>query len=158
MLKGEISACAQVEIRIILFLWMEPHEAVSLGSRIDVQRTTSIFTLFISLFEFLLMSCLLIQNNEVLGFPGGSSGKESACSAEHQGLIPGLGRSLEKEMATHSSTLAWKIPWTEEPGRLYSPWGHKELDTTEQLSHKLMFLIHGTWVYDLAVRIFSCSM
>ena len=39
---------------------------------------------------------------------------------------------LEKEMATHSSTLAWKIPWTEEPGS-YSPWGHKELDTTERL-------------------------
>jgi len=37
---------------------------------------------------------------------------------------------LEKEMATHSSILAWKIPWTEEPG-YYSPWGHKELDTTE---------------------------
>ena len=37
---------------------------------------------------------------------------------------------LEKEMATHSSPLAWKIPWTEEPGRL-QPWGHKELDTTE---------------------------
>ena len=33
--------------------------------------------------------------------------------------------SLEKEMATHSSTLAWKIPWMEEPGRLYSPWGRK---------------------------------
>ena len=39
---------------------------------------------------------------------------------------------LEKEMATHSSTLAWKIPWMEKPGR-YSPWGHKESDTTEQL-------------------------
>ena len=38
-------------------------------------------------------------------------------------------------MATHSSILAWKIPWTEEPGRLYSPWGHKELDTTKQLTH-----------------------
>ena len=35
---------------------------------------------------------------------------------------------LEKGMATHSSTLAWKIPWTEEPGG-YSPWGHKESDT-----------------------------
>ena len=35
---------------------------------------------------------------------------------------------LEKEMATHSSTLAWKIPWTEEPGRL-CPWGGKESDT-----------------------------
>ena len=36
---------------------------------------------------------------------------------------------LEKEMATHSSILAWKIPWTEEPGS-YNPWGYKELDTT----------------------------
>ena len=38
---------------------------------------------------------------------------------------------LEKEMAPHSSILAWKIPWTEEPGRLYSLWGHKELDTMD---------------------------
>ena len=35
----------------------------------------------------------------------------------------------EKEVAPRSSTLAWKIPWTEEPGG-YSPWGHKESDTT----------------------------
>ena len=40
--------------------------------------------------------------------------------------------TLEKEMATHSSTLTWKIPWTEEPGRLQSM-GSKESDTTEQL-------------------------
>ena len=45
----------------------------------------------------------------------------------------GLGDPLEKEKATHSSVLAWKIPWTEEPGRLYSPWGHKESDVTVQL-------------------------
>ena len=32
---------------------------------------------------------------------------------------------LEKEMATHSSMFAWEIPWTEEPGGLYSPWGRK---------------------------------
>ena len=45
-----------------------------------------------------------------------------------------LGREdpLEKEVATHSSTLACKIPWTEEPVG-YSPQGHKESDTTEQL-------------------------
>ena len=35
-------------------------------------------------------------------------------------LIPGLGRSLEEGMATHSSVLAWRIPWTEEPGGLQS--------------------------------------
>ena len=50
-------------------------------------------------------------------FPGGSDVKESAYNAEDSGSIPGSGRSLEKEMATHSSVLALKIPWTEEPGR-----------------------------------------
>ena len=39
---------------------------------------------------------------------------------------------LEKEMATHSSFLAWRIPWTEELGGLQST-GHKESDTTDQL-------------------------
>ena len=38
---------------------------------------------------------------------------------------------LEKGMATHSSVLAWRIPCTEEPDRLYSLWGHKELDMTK---------------------------
>ena len=47
-------------------------------------------------------------------------GKESACNAGDVGSIPGLGRSLEKEMATHSSILAWRIQWTEEPGGLQS--------------------------------------
>ena len=47
--------------------------------------------------------------------------KESTCSAGDPGSIPGLGRSPgKKEMATHSSILAWKIPWMEEPGRLQS--------------------------------------
>ena len=41
--------------------------------------------------------------------------------------------SLEKEMETHSSILAWEIPWTEKPGGLHSPWGHKKSHTTEQL-------------------------
>ena len=51
---------------------------------------------------------------------GGSDGKESACSAGDLGLIPEFGRSPEKGMATHSSILAWTIPWTEEPGGLPS--------------------------------------
>ena len=42
----------------------------------------------------------------MLDFPGGSDGKESACNAGDLGLIPGSERSLEKEMATHSSILA----------------------------------------------------
>ena len=40
---------------------------------------------------------------------------------------------LEKDMATHPSILAWRIPWTEEPGGLWTM-GHKELDTTERLT------------------------
>ena len=40
---------------------------------------------------------------------------------------------LEEEMAPHSSTLAWKIPWTEEPGRLQAMGGREESDTTERL-------------------------
>ena len=46
--------------------------------------------------------------------------KNPPASAEDAGSIPGSGRSLEKEMATHSSILAWRIPWAEEPGRLQS--------------------------------------
>ena len=51
---------------------------------------------------------------------GGSDGKEFSCSAGDLGLIPGSGRSPGEGMATHSSILAWRIPWTEEPGRLQS--------------------------------------
>ena len=47
---------------------------------------------------------------------------------------------LVKGMATHYSVLAWKIPWTEKPGRLYSPWCHKELDMTEWLTLSLLLL------------------
>ena len=55
-----------------------------------------------------------------LGFPGSSVGKEFTCNAGGPGLIPGWGRTPGKEMAAHSSILVWKIPWTEEPGRLQS--------------------------------------
>ena len=51
-----------------------------------------------------------------MDFPGGSEVKASPCKAGHPGTVPGLG----KEMATHSSTLAWRIPWMEDPGRLQS--------------------------------------
>ena len=50
--------------------------------------------------------------------------------------VPSLGWEdpIEKEMATHSNILACKIPWTESLVG-YSPWGHKELDATERLTH-----------------------
>ena len=46
--------------------------------------------------------------------------KNLPANAGDSGSIPGSGRSLEEEMATHSSILAWEIPWTEEPGGLQS--------------------------------------
>ena len=55
-----------------------------------------------------------------MGELDGSDRKESSYNAEDSGSIPGLGRSLEKEMATHSGILSWRIPWTEEPGGLQS--------------------------------------
>ena len=55
-----------------------------------------------------------------LGFPGVSAVKN--LPAMRGMRVPSLGQvdSLEKEMATHSSILAWTLPWTEEPGRLQS--------------------------------------
>ena len=60
------------------------------------------------------------------GFPGSSVGEESACNAGDY-LQPGdpdltldLEDPLEKEMATHSRILSWRIPWTEQPDRLQS--------------------------------------
>ena len=53
-----------------------------------------------------------------MGFNGGSDGKESACNAGDLGSIPGLEDSLEKRIASHSSILSWRTPWTEELGGL----------------------------------------
>ena len=56
----------------------------------------------------------------IWAFLGGSDGKESACSARDPGSIPGSGRSPGEETATPSRILAWRTPWTEEPGGLQS--------------------------------------
>ena len=57
-----------------------------------------------------------------MDFPGVSDGKASVYNAGDPGSIPGLGRSPGCT-ATLSSVLAWKIPWTEEPGRLHTVHG-----------------------------------
>ena len=60
-------------------------------------------------------------------------GKESTCNAGTTAdVVQSMGPEdpLEKVMATHSSILAWEIPWTEDPGRLWSM-GRKESDKTE---------------------------
>ena len=62
----------------------------------------------------------LVGLNVTGDFPGGSVVK--CLPTMWEAWVQSLGQEvpLEKEMATHSSTLAWKIPWTEEPGRLQS--------------------------------------
>ena len=54
------------------------------------------------------------------GFPNSSGGKESACNVGDPDLIPELGRSPGAGLAMHSSIVAWKSPWTEEPEGLQS--------------------------------------
>ena len=54
-----------------------------------------------------------------MGFPGGSDGEESSHSAGDPGSITRSGRSPGEENGTHSSILAWRIPWTEEPGEIH---------------------------------------
>ena len=55
-----------------------------------------------------------------MGFPSGSVVKNPSVNPGDAGSIPGSGRSPGEQTATHSSILAWRIPWTEEPGRLQS--------------------------------------
>ena len=61
--------------------------------------------------------------------------KASAYNVGDLGLIPVLEDPLEQEMATHSSTLAWKIPWMEEPGKLQSVG-----------SQRVFFFLVPTWL------------
>ena len=109
----------------------------------------------------------MVPSINMQGFPDSSVGKESACNAGDPGSIPGWGRSsgegigcplqyswaslvaqLVKNPPAMQETWVEKIPWRRErlptpvfwPGEfhgLYSPWGHKELDMTDQLSLSL---------------------
>ena len=59
--------------------------------------------------------------NTYVGFPGGASGREPACQCrrcKRCGFDPWVGKIPWRGMTTHSSILAWRIPWTEEPGEL----------------------------------------
>ena len=76
---------------------------------------TSLHNLSKSLFLIASKSSL-----RTMGFPSGSDDKESACNEEIRVRSLGSEDPRGKGMATHSSILVWKIPWTEEPGRLQS--------------------------------------
>ena len=66
------------------------------------------------------IAVLTVSLQSSLDFPGGSDGKESTCNEGEPGLIPALGRSSGEGNDNHSSILAWRIPWTDEPGGLQS--------------------------------------
>jgi len=74
-----------------------------------------------------------------MGFPGGLDGKKCACNARG----PGSEEPVQKGKATHCGIPAWRIPWTEEPGRLQSMgWqrvGHHRVTNT--LTHKEIYLL-----------------
>ena len=75
----------------------------------------------------------LLKRIEFYGFLWWLRGKESNCNAgDARGWFQSLDQEdpLKGKMTTHSSSLAWKIPWTVEPDG-YSPWAHKVSDTTE---------------------------
>ena len=67
---------------------------------------------------FLIGSYLCIDRYNFSGGTGIKNPPANAGDSRDMGLIPGSGKSLGVGMATHSSILAWKIPWTEEPGGL----------------------------------------
>ena len=69
-----------------------------------------------------------------MGFPGDSDGKKSACSAGDLGLIPVLGRSPEGGHGNLFQYSCLENPHEQRSLAGYSSWGHKDLDTTEQLS------------------------
>ena len=80
--------------------------------------------------------CLWNKKNSVEekeGFPIGSVVKNLPAVQEIWVWSVGGEDSLEEGMATHSSILAWRVPWQRSLGG-YSPWGHRELDSTERLS------------------------
>ena len=72
-------------------------------------------------------------------FTCGSDSKASACNVGDLGSIPWSGDPLEKEMATHSSIPAWKIPWMEEPRRLQSM-------GSQRIGHDWATSLHFTFI------------
>ena len=97
-----------VRLEFGAFLFQEPQ---SLQWRISLCLSGALMALELG-------SMLNIGLKGVTGFPGGSDGKDSACNVGDLGSILGWEDPLEKGMAAHSSILVWRIPWTEEPGRL----------------------------------------
>ena len=83
------------------------------------------------------------SKRDIKGFLGGARGKQPACQCRRlRGVvsIPGSGRSLEEDSATHPSILAWRIPWTEKPGGLQST-------GSRRVRHDSRNIARTRWVY-----------
>ena len=93
----------------------------------------------------------------LLGLLRWLNGKESSCQTGDMGSIPGLKDLLEKDMATHSSILAWETLWTEEPGGLQSMGVTKESDTTLWLHTHSLCLLSPTPILPLLLLHGSCT-
>ena len=111
--------------------------------------------------QFLICVCNIV--NEVkhlyiwlLGFPGGSDDKESAC-AIWETQVGSLGQEypLEKGMATHSSILDWEIPWTEEPCGLQSMGSQKSDTVTKQQQHIWFIMLCQSLLYNKVTQLYS---
>ena len=113
--------------RALIESWHEPYGADCFPFRLRIQGPREDRNMYMygwiplvftwSLFTTLLIGCIPIQNKKwkkkkALRFLASSACEDTA-------------RKLEKEMATHSGTLAWKIQWTEKPGRLQSMWSQR---------------------------------
>ena len=81
--------------------------------KVFIESVTILLLLYIFLFFW-------PQGMWDMGFPGGTVVKNPPAHAGDSGSTPGSGNALEKDTATHSSILAWRIPWTEEPAGLQS--------------------------------------
>ena len=81
-----------------------------------------------------------------MGFPGGSDGKESACDARDLGSIPGLGRFPGEGNGNLLQFFWLENPHGQRSLAGYSPWSHKELDTTEELALSLLTGSETTYI------------
>ena len=83
-------------------------------------------------------SSLWVGGRHFWGFPDASVGEESACNTGDGGSVPGLGRSPGEENGYPLQYSCLENSMGREPGRLHSPWSHKESDMTERLNNSTL--------------------
>ena len=88
-------------------------------------------------------------------FPGGQDGKESTCNAGDLTSVLGLGRSPGEGNGYHSSILAWRIPWTEDPSRLQSMGSQRVGHDWATFTHMLLFICCSTKFANILLVIYA---